>query len=233
MTLTGWPIIGLAGLAALVTGAGTVLRWRRSRVPLRLAGLLLTEALVVFSIGLVVNRSQQFYPSWTALSGETGTAAKAQDRAGRLDASFVDGRSRSWPGGTVTVPEGYAAHRLDYPVLVVLGGPPATVPGAITVTIGPGPRTPDLRDLPARLGADLRTSPRGWALVATAAMLRPAERLIADFPGQFTGLAVVGTGHAPAIGSVQVHVAGNRAEAITWASAQTAPALAPPQVLPS
>ena len=233
MTLTGVPIIVLAGLAALITGVSTVLLWHRTFVPLRLAGLLLTEALVVASIGLIVNRSQQFYPSWTALSGETGAEARSTDRAGRLDASFVDGRSRPWAGGTVTVPEGYAAHRLVYPVLVDLGGPPVTVQGLIDVTIVPGARTPDLRDLPARLGADLRTSPRGWALVAAAATLPPAERLITEFPGQFAGLAVVGTGRAPAIRSVPVHVAGNRAEAIAWASAQTAPALAPPQVLPS
>jgi hypothetical protein len=70
MSLTGTPLIVLAMLATAGTLAATILVWsrgRRLRLPLRTLGVLLTEALLLLSVGLVVNRSQQFYPTWAAL----------------------------------------------------------------------------------------------------------------------------------------------------------------------
>src|SRR4051812_14507996 len=79
MSLTGVPLFVCAVLATAATLAATILvwnRWQRLRFVLRPVGVLLTEALLVVSAGLMVNRSQQFYPDWAALmqsSNSTGT----------------------------------------------------------------------------------------------------------------------------------------------------------------
>src|SRR5690242_13117471 len=100
MMLTGVPLIAVAVLVTTAAGAVTVLLWSRFgrwRLLSRTVGILLTEALVVATIGLVVNRVDMFYPSWAALEGRTGTTAVAATRrAGRLD-----GVVRGTAAGTV------------------------------------------------------------------------------------------------------------------------------------
>jgi hypothetical protein len=49
-----------------------VLSWRHLRrwwIPARVAGILLCELLLLFSVGLWLNRADDFYPSWSALLG--------------------------------------------------------------------------------------------------------------------------------------------------------------------
>jgi hypothetical protein len=208
MELTGIPLIVLTLLAAAAAVAGTVLLWSRFgrwRLLSRALGVLLCESLVVLSIGLIANRHEQFYPSWQALSGDTGTkSTTATRRAGRLDASFGPGRSTlAWqpPGSTawrlksnaqVTVPPGYPAHP-SFPALLALGGRPGSS-GLVSVVAYPAARTSAaaLADLPALLGVDLRVTGHGWALVAAATQAQLAARLVQDDPGRFASLAVVG-----------------------------------------
>jgi hypothetical protein len=159
MSLTGMPLILLAGAAVVVACAATVLtwgRWPRLRFVLRPAGVLLIEALLLFSIGLVVNRSEQFYPSWAALfgnssgSGETNypTTAGHLDRwlAEQAGAKRGDARNFAWkPSGLagwdltgeprVFLPAGYLLHPAwRYSVVLVVGdaaaGWPATAEAA-------------------------------------------------------------------------------------------------------
>ncbi|MFB9237647.1 hypothetical protein ACFFWC_19160 [Plantactinospora siamensis] len=95
MALTGWPFILLVALCAVGGVAGTVLLWNRFgrvRYLLRPAGVLLAEVLMLSTVGLVVNRSEEFYPTWAALLGtRTGPATVLRDSN---DATYRDG-----PGG--------------------------------------------------------------------------------------------------------------------------------------
>jgi hypothetical protein len=70
VSLTGVPLLVLSSLAALGVLAGTVWFWRGTawwRPVVRAAGILACEALVLFTAGLVVNRSLEIFPSWSAL----------------------------------------------------------------------------------------------------------------------------------------------------------------------
>ncbi|GGR12756.1 hypothetical protein GCM10010168_33140 [Actinoplanes ianthinogenes] len=132
MRLTGLPLIILVATAASVTVAVTVRGWRHLSV--RITGLLLVEILVVLGIGLFVNRSQRFYPTWQSLTGETEVAEVATPAAGRLDTRLTAAAPVPW-----TPPEAAAWHlatpplllappdyaqlpERTYPVVVVLGG---------------------------------------------------------------------------------------------------------------
>jgi hypothetical protein len=208
MELTGIPLILLTLVAAAAAVAGTILLWSRFgrwRLLSRAIGVLLCETLVVLSVGLIANRQEQFYPSWQALSGDTGTkSTTAARRAGRLDASFGPGRSTlAWqpPGSAawhlksnaeVAVPPGYRAHPA-FPALLALGGRPAAS-GLVSVVAYPAVRTSaaTLADLPALLGVDLRVTGHGWAVVAAAAQAKLAAQLVQDDPGRFAALVVVG-----------------------------------------
>src|SRR3954470_8722235 len=90
MSLTGVPLFVCAFLATAAALAGTILawnRWRRLRFLLRPFGVLLTEALLVVSVGLVVNRSEEFYPTWASLGQSTkATGTTYVVQAGGLDA---------------------------------------------------------------------------------------------------------------------------------------------------
>jgi lysyl-tRNA synthetase class 2 len=208
MALTGLTLIALTMLATAAAVAGTILLWSRFgqwRLLSRTVGVLLCEALVVLSVGLIANRHEQFYPSWQALAGNTGTkSTTAPRKAGRLDGLFGPGRSKlAWrpPGSAawhltssaeVAVPPGYRAHP-SFPALLALGGrPPAS--GLVSVVAYPAVRTSAaaLADLPALLGVDLRVTGHGWALVASSAQAGLAARLVQDDPGRFAALAVVG-----------------------------------------
>src|SRR4051812_28068984 len=144
MALTGVPLLLCAFLATAGAPAATVLvwnRWGRLRFVLRPFGVLLTEAVLVVTVGLVVNRAQQFYPNWAALmqsSNSTGTTYAVHP--GGLDAWLRDhggdvadqGSSFPWqPAGwadwrlaaapLVFTPAGYLRHTgWRYPTLLVL-----------------------------------------------------------------------------------------------------------------
>ena len=148
MKLTGLPLIVTAALLALAVIAATVLLWSRFgrwRLLSRFAGLVLAEALVVGTVGLIANRSEEFYPSWQALRGDTGTTSSTTPPpAGRLDAQLAGGRSSlpwkpaslaSWHlAGTPTVvlPHDYRDHPgTTYPVVMVLPASTAEVAAAV------------------------------------------------------------------------------------------------------
>jgi hypothetical protein len=217
MRLTGVPLIVLGLVAVAMSGAGTVLLWSRSgrwRLVGRTAGILLSELLLVLSVGLVVNRAEQFYPSWQALRGQTGTAAATVSRAaGRLDGTLRTHRAATvaWhPAGVarwhlaaapaLVVPAGYADRpAVTFPVVLELAG---AHPAADTVTVhlAPSARTTvaSLASLPADLAGDVRVTPGGWAIVAPMRDARFAAELVRSSPGRFVALALVGDGRPPA-----------------------------------
>jgi hypothetical protein len=71
MGMMSLSTLALAALATAVAVAALALVWKRSggRLrPLRILGVLVCEALLMVTVGLVVNRVGDFYPSWTALT---------------------------------------------------------------------------------------------------------------------------------------------------------------------
>jgi len=143
MSLTGVPLFICAVLAAAAALTATILvwnRWPRLRLGLRPAGVLLTEALLVVSVGLVVNRSEEFYPNWDSLlhpshAGATTYAVRPGGLDGWLHQSgdLADqGDTFPWqPSGwadwhlaaapLVFTPAGYLKHvGWRYPALLVL-----------------------------------------------------------------------------------------------------------------
>lgn len=133
MSLTGIPLIVMAVCCTLATIGATVWawgRWGRAQLFLRPAGVLLAEALLLFTVGLVVNRSELFYPTWSALLDSKSTsdttyrtrpgdldhqlAAHAGDRI--ADAQTFPWQPTGWSGWrladapTVITPPGYLRH---------------------------------------------------------------------------------------------------------------------------
>jgi hypothetical protein len=182
MSLTSLRLILLAATATLAAGAATVRWWSRGGrlSPVgRTAGVLLLEVLTVLTAALVVNRHEQFYPSWRALRGDTGTVAVTGSvRPGLLDARLRSGGFAWRPTGVhdwrlkgtpaVTIPADYLARPdVTFPVVLALvapGTPARRTPGAVTVTIAPTARTTAsaLLTLPAALSRDLRVTTVGW-----------------------------------------------------------------------
>lgn len=131
MPLTSVPLIVLAFLGTAAVVAGTVWVWRRSwrlRFLPRTVGLLLIEASLLISVGLVVNREEGFYPTWDSLvATDSGEAAAPTYHtvAGSLDqqlAALPDARSGN-PQALPWQPEGWSRWRLAAaPTLVVPAG---------------------------------------------------------------------------------------------------------------
>ncbi|GGQ39861.1 hypothetical protein [Couchioplanes azureus] len=284
VSLTGIPLLALAGLAVAGFVTATVLLWSRCgrwRLLVRTLGVLLIEVAVVLCVGLAVNRSEQFYPSWAALAGDTGTTTTtAATQAGELDGSLAARSRLQWhPAGlpqwklaaapTMTVPSDYsAASNAPYPVLVVLG--PATsvtapAPGVVTVTLTPTPSTTAeaLRTLVPDLSRAVRVTASGWAVVAGRTEAALAGDLVRSLPAQFRALAWAqesvaafpgALGRIPpgtTVAAVRPTAAGRSAKpppgvtfltaappkawptAVTWATRQLSPPLAPPLQLPT
>lgn len=144
MALTGRPLIVLAVLGTLAVLAATVLSWRwgrRRRFLLRPFGVLLTEAMLLLTVGLIVNRAEQFYPTWSALTQHARTSGTTfavppggldgQLRAlagpaldGSVTLTWQPGGSSGWhlaQAPTVVTPAGYLLHPgWRYPALLVL-----------------------------------------------------------------------------------------------------------------
>ncbi|MDT4992047.1 MAG: hypothetical protein QOH97_1939, partial [Actinoplanes sp.] len=153
MSLTGLPLIFLAAFGTLAAVAVTMRLWNRFgrvRYLLRATGVLLAEVLLLSTIGLAANRSEQFYPTWgtlldsnapdgTTLSTTNGTTYRSTP--GDLDhelAVRADGRTgaaqifswqtadwRRWGLATapaVFMPPGYLLHPTwAYSAVVVIG----------------------------------------------------------------------------------------------------------------
>jgi hypothetical protein len=221
VSLTGLPLIILAVLVTGLVAGLTVRGWSRSglaRYAVRAGGILLGQALLVAAVGLVVNRSEGFYPSWAALAGDAGTTAAQQDRAvGRLDGELADGAVTWHPAGApgwhlaggaaLSVPSGYegpASASLSYPVVVELRPSGRTAaPGAVTVTLPVTAKTTvaSLASLPAELSRDVRVGAGGWAVVAPASLAALAEGLARTAPQRYVAVAVVGATPAGTGGS--------------------------------
>ncbi|MFB9238626.1 hypothetical protein ACFFWC_24385 [Plantactinospora siamensis] len=143
--MTGVPLLAMVAVLTAAVIAATVLGWRRGnrprRVLTRAVGVLLAESLVLLTIGLAVNRSEGFYPSWHDLLHPGGPSEPVlTSRAGALDgwlrdhvgnlatgAASFPWRPAGWAdwrlGGppTLVVPAGYLDHpSWSYPVVLVL-----------------------------------------------------------------------------------------------------------------
>ncbi|WP_433293281.1 hypothetical protein ACQP2F_30235 [Actinoplanes sp. CA-030573] len=182
MSLTGLRLIALAAAALVGVAAATVWLWPRGarlRPVTRTLTVLLVEALTVLTVGLVVNRHEQFYPSWQALRGDTGTVATtAVVHAGVLDHHVPPGPFAWRPHDlaawhlaappTVTLPADYAIRAtVTFPVVLALGVPPPALGDAVLVRLAPTPRTTAgaLLGLPSALRHDLRVTATGWDVV--------------------------------------------------------------------
>ncbi|MFF5076619.1 hypothetical protein ACFY36_06180 [Actinoplanes sp. NPDC000266] len=195
MSLTGRPLLLLTATLAVVVGVATVFFWPRGgrlRPLTRTTGILLLEVLLVLTAGLEYNRREQFYPSWQALRGDTGTVAVTGEvRAGLLDRHALDGAVAWRPPGweawhlahapRVTVPADYASRPdVAFPVVLAFGGEARRTPGAVTVTVEPTAATTAtaLLTLPVQLGRDLRVTATDWDVRGTtplaAAFVRSA-----------------------------------------------------------
>ncbi|WP_250036297.1 hypothetical protein [Paractinoplanes maris] len=163
MALTGIPLILLMATATGAAGVATGWVWRRGgrlRPAVRTVAVLLVEVLTVLTAALGVNRHEQFYPSWQALRGDTGTIAIAERRpAGRLD-------DRVHAGPLIWRPPALAAWHLAGPPTVWLPHDYRERPGdAFPVVLdltGPGDRDagPGDRDAgPGDRGAGSRRTP--------------------------------------------------------------------------
>jgi len=268
MALTGVALIALTLLATAAAIAATTLVWGRFgrwRPVSRSAGVLLCEALIVLSAGLIANRHEQFYPSWQALAGTGTTTTTAVQPPARLDSEFGPGTttvlwrppgSAAWrlaSNAQVTVPRGYLGSHGSFPALVALGGKPAGG-DLVRVTARPTSKTTaaTLANLPALLGADLRVTGHGWALVSSSAFAPLAVRMVEADPGRFAALALVGgpprgfrcpPGVAVAVARTAsargalprgvTPLTGTWAAAAGWAVTRSPLPLAAPQVLPA
>lgn len=143
MSLTGIPLLALATAATIAAACATAYGWHRApraRLLLRPTAVLLTELLVLLTVGLAVNRHEQFYTSWHDLLHTSGTTSTRQDdRPGQLDRWLAhrattpdapitfDWRPTGWqnwhlgPAPTVVVPAGYLRHPgWRYPAVLVV-----------------------------------------------------------------------------------------------------------------
>ncbi|SBT41370.1 hypothetical protein [Micromonospora auratinigra] len=142
MSLTGIPLLALAAATTIALACATAYTWRRARrarLPLRVTAILLTETLTLLTLGLAVNRQEQFYTSWTDLLDSGAHASTGHDeRPGRLDRwlahhdtdpdtpSTFAWKPTGWQNWqlteapTVVVPAGYLRHPdWRYPAVVV------------------------------------------------------------------------------------------------------------------
>ncbi|RSM56744.1 hypothetical protein DMB66_33415 [Actinoplanes sp. ATCC 53533] len=225
--MTGVPLLAAAVCALLVAVVATGYGWRRTgreRFLIRPAGVLLTEALALLVVGLAVNASEGFYPSWAALAPHHEGTTAGQTVPGRLDpllgqrAGADDGAAVTitWqPDGwqqwhlaappVVVVPAGYLRHPgWRYPAIVVedqAGAGQPAAPDAVLVCL----RTAGARDagilatrLPRALAADLRVTAHSWALVTPAGQAALDRAVLLADPARYRAVALLATDRRPA-----------------------------------
>lgn len=136
MPLTGRLILLVTVVLLAGAAVATVRLWRvpgRKRIPLRITGLVLVELLVVAGAGLAVNRSEQFYPSWEALTASETVVTVAPLESGKLDGKLDGGRTITW-----TPAEAAGWHLAAAPLLVTPAGyatpPVRSFPVAVALT---------------------------------------------------------------------------------------------------
>jgi hypothetical protein len=166
MSLTGMPLLVSAGLAAVIAAGGTAVGWRRHgrhRFLPRILGILLTAALALLTVGLAVNRAQQFYPSWDALV-HRGSAVRDADanRPGRLD-RWLGSRF----GGRQGQPAAFAWRPVGWTTWHLAGPPTVVVPASYL-------RHPSWRYSVVLVAAASTTA--GPTLTRSARLGRPASR---------------------------------------------------------
>ncbi|GAA4206095.1 alpha/beta hydrolase [Actinocatenispora rupis] len=152
MSLTGVPLLILVSLLAVGLPVGAVVLWRyrRLRVLRTAAMVVVGQLMITLALGLVVNRSQQFFTSWSDLFGTNklpalptaapgvgtakgGTAAPGGTSAthtlhGSVYATRIDGPTThiDLPADVYLPPQyndpAYAHHK--FPVLELLDGFP-------------------------------------------------------------------------------------------------------------
>ena len=228
MSLTGPATILLSAALTVLAVVVTARCWARAgrwRLPARVAGLLAVEVLLAVTAGLVVNRSERFYPTWRALGGHGPAAAIAAPApAGRLDGALKPGIAVTWSPPeaaewrlsgppTLIAPADYrTAGGYAFPVVVILASAgraaaaraqASAAAGVLTVVAVPTPDTTAaaLATLPGRLTRDTRAADTGWAIVAdpahTALARRWQDRVPARF-GTVTGSFPTAADHLPA-----------------------------------
>jgi hypothetical protein len=128
MELTSRSLVALSAITTVLACTALIVFWRRlarRAWPLvRVVGILLCEALLIFTVALQINRADDFYPSWSALLGGDQTRdlprAPAASLSGWLASKAAEG-ARS--GLAFTWRSSDAAWRLPQPPIVYL--PPA------------------------------------------------------------------------------------------------------------
>ncbi len=171
MPLTGRLLIALMICGTVIVLAATVWSWSRTgwmRFVVRPTGVLLTESLLLVSVGLIVNRQQGFYPSWPALFETTNTGQQSyQTNPGSLDGAlatraaghesvpqllpwqpsgWTDWRLASAP--TLVIPTGYSEHpQWRYSVVLVIAKSDAGWPAAWQQAAGPADAAGASRDV--------------------------------------------------------------------------------------
>ncbi|UQU67761.1 hypothetical protein COUCH_16430 [Couchioplanes caeruleus] len=210
MRLTGFPLILLAGGAAVGTVALTVRMWPRGgrwRPLTRTVTSVCAELLVVLTVGLVVNRYQSFYPSWQALSGgdtrQVTVGGPVMTGQEVPDFRTAAGRWHLRAAPRISVPADYPARPgVTFPLLVVLHAPAdaqavhaaaARTPDVVGVAVAPTAATSpaDVRSLLDEVRRSVRVSDHGWAVVTD----RP-HRALADRIAGRDGTVVTTTGRA-------------------------------------
>jgi hypothetical protein len=222
LALTGWPLL-IACCAGTVLAIGlTVLGWRRGgrgRLVTRTVSVLTCQAVALLTLGVVINKAEDLYPSWATLLHAVPKPKAVAAPTARLDGPLYardasggrQGVTFPWtPAGwtgwglavapEVSVPQAYFdGPLLRFPVVVVAAAPadhrvPAAVTGvpAVVVVLRPTHGTDALDDrLPYALNLDLRVEPHGWALVGAGADAPLVLAALARRPERYQEAALV------------------------------------------
>jgi hypothetical protein len=219
MSLVGLPLQLLAVTGVVVAGAALAVLWPRLRGWWRLGrigGIIVCQLLLIFAVGLAVNRTEDFYPSWSALLGDNPPTIVTQpppalslskwlhgqqahgERSG-LSFQWRADEDRGWylrAPTTVFLPRTYF---LD----------PAAAMPVVVVLVGPEHTADALSWAPARMAALAPKAPAAIVLVQPGAAgpsagfrRQFATQLASDLrvsPGGW-GVVGVGTGASAALG---------------------------------
>jgi hypothetical protein len=241
MSLTGLPLQLLAVALLIVWVAALALWWSRLRRWWRLAraaGIVLCQLLLVFTVGLAVNRTEDFYPSWAALLGtdppKISTVPppavplatwlhRQQARGARSGLSFQwrADRDKQWylrAPTAVLLPRAYF-------------GPNSPVLPAVVILVGPEHTGSALSWAPARIEALSASSPAVMVVVQPGAKgpssgfgPQLVALLGADLHVTPDGWGIVGVGSAAAAAVRLFHADPARYGCLALPTASPAPA---------